>query len=259
MASDLKIRTYSEAQRILRNNLTVLQREHHPDFTTVVIDRLVRYVFGSTDEDCFWSLVRWFNTLTPHDSTWRTFYFEQGGEDVGTRTRDVDASLGQIKKGIDYFCGAGPLLNDALNLLDERYRTKLDTRGPAGSVSLPLGCNLLVDLRDVIKANSDEIIGMVKRGRPEKRDYLLDFLLAVSRHVFPSVPPTGDSGNTFCLFAQAVFSACFFYEGRTRSVSAVGLPSRVEKCVESGRVLFEYVAATDSFVATEEMKVENGR
>lgn len=259
MATDLKIRRYPEAQRLLRAGLIALQREHHPDFTPEVIDRLVRYVFGTTEEDCFWSLVCWFSTLEPHDSTWHEFYFVPDVEEVVVRARTVEASLKQIKKGIDYFCGAGPLLNDALNLLDERYRTKLNTRGPAGSVSLPLGCNLLVDLRDVIKNNSEEIIGMVKRGRPEKRDFLLDFLLAVSRHVLPSVPPTGDPSNTFCRFAQAVFSACFFYEGRTSPVSASGLESRVERCLEPGRNLFEYVAATDSFVATEEMKTEDRR
>ena len=256
MATDLTIRTYLDAQSALRENLTVLQRERHPDFTPEVIDRLVRYVFGATEEGCFWSLVRWFNTLEPHDSTWREFYFREGGEDAGARTRDVEASLKQIKKGIDYFCGAGPLLNDALNLLDEHYRARLNAQGPTGVVSLPSGCNLIVELRDAIKDSEEEIVDMVKRGRPERRDYLLDYLLAVSQRVFPSVRPTGSGSNTFCRFAQAVFSACFFCEGRTSPVSASGLESRVERCLESGRVLFEYDATTESFVATEEMKAE---
>lgn len=258
MATDLTIRTYPEAKRVMRERLTALHREHHPDFTPEVIDRLVRYVFGGTEDDCFWSLVCWFNTLEPHDSTWRTFYFTQGGEDVKIRTRAVEALMEQLKKSINNFCAEGPLPNEVLNLLDERYRERLNAREPVGSVSLPSGCNLIVELRAAIKENEEELVEMVKRGRPEKRDYLLDYLLAVSRRVFSSVRPTGDPSNTFCRFAQAVFSACFFYEGRS-PVAASGLKSRVERCVESGRVLFEYVATTDSFVATEEMKAETTR
>ncbi len=259
MASDLKIRTYPEAQRVLRENLAAHQRVHHPDFTAEVIDCLVRYVLGLSEEGCFWSLVCWFNTLEPHDSIWREFYFREGGEDAGARTRDVEASLGQIKKGINHFCDAGPLLNDALNLLEVRYRERLNARGPAGSVSLPPGCNLITELRDAIKDSADELVGMVRRGPPSKNDYLIEYLLAVFRHTFPAVPPTGNTGNTFELIAQAVLSACFYYEGNTRPLTVSALASRVRNCVESGRVLFEYVAATDSFVATEEMKAETGR
>jgi hypothetical protein len=254
MATVLTIRTYPDAQNALRENLTVFQREHHPDFTAEVIDRLVRYVFGLTKEDCFWRLVCWFKTLEPHDSTWHTDYISKGGATSEVRKRTVESALNQIKKGINYFCEADPLLNDTLDLLDKRYHAQLQAQGVV--FSLPRSYNLITELRGAIKASEDEIFGMIQRGRPETRDYLLEYLLTVSQHVFPSVSPTGDPSNTFCRFAQAVFSACFFYEGNPRPVSASGLKSRVEKCLGPGKKRFEYSAAIDSFIATEEMKVE---
>lgn len=260
MSADLKIRTYPEAQNALRENLTALQRSHRNEFSNEVIDRLVRYVFGSTEEGCFWGLINWFKTYEKHHTVWHAHYLGESGEAaVAGRSREVKSSLEQIKKGIDYFCGAGPILNDVLDLLDEHYRTRLNTRRSAGSVSLPLGCNLIAELRDTIKECQEEAISVIERGAPSKNDYLIEYLLAVFRHTFSAVPPTGNRGNTFELLAQAVLSACFYYEANARPLIVSALVSRVRNCVEAGRNLFEYAEATDSFVATEEMKAETSR
>lgn len=257
MTPNLKIRTYTEAQRTLRKNLSDLQSRHYKEFTDGVNVSLVRYVFGNTEHDCFWSLVCWFKTLEPHDSTWHTDYVARGGEKPAVRRRTVESALDRFEKSINSFCEEGPLLNDALDMLEASYRERLKARD--AGFSLPPSCNLITELRDAIKDNREGILNMIQRGRPETWDYLLDYLLTVSQRIFPSTPPTGNLSNTFCLFAQAVFSACFFYEESNRPVSVYGLKSRVEKCLQSERKRFKYIVTSDSFIATEEMKIETTR
>lgn len=255
MADNVKIRTYPEASARLFAELKTLQRSRHNEFSDEIIARLVHYVFGTSEEDVFWSLVSWFKTFEPHDSTWHTFYFDQGSENPEVRSRDISSALDKITKGLNEFCAEHPLLNDALDLLDKNYRARLTRMGAS---SLPAG-NLAIEFRGAVKDSQEAMLDLIKRGAPARMDYLIEYMLAVYAQVFPQIPPTGAASNTFSLFATAVFAACFYYAGDSREISVSGLASRVRNCVEADRKLFEYSADTDSVVATEEMKIENSR
>lgn len=253
MSNQLRIRAYYEAKSLLGSQLTDLGSRHWSEFSEEVVDQLVRYIFGENQDDVFWSLVNWFKTAGTHTSTW-SVSVEPEGEKAGVRSRDAEARLKGIKKGINYFCEQNLKLTDALILLDEAFRERLKT---LGAKDLPLGCFLVTELREAIKDCEAVILSMIKRGHPRVYDYLISFLLAVFKHVLPDIPPTGELSNSFRILAQEVFSACFYYEGSDTKVSAGGLLSRVEKITQSEQVLFEYSEQSNSFVPTEAMKAED--
>jgi len=242
------IREYQEAKDGLEQALGSRGLRSAGVFTEEVKARLVDLIFGE-QPSVFWDFVQWFRTPEKLDPAWLALYREED-RNTPLRSRDVEAALNKIKDGINGLCKKGALMDLVLRDLDLRARERL---------GLPPGENVLLELRAAIKENEERLSKMIPRGPPAKADYLIDYLLVVFRHVCPGTIPTGTQSNPFRVLVEAVFSACFYVEGGQRAVAATGLESRIRACVESEKVLFEYLEQSRSVVPTLAMQAEHER
>ncbi len=237
-------------EEALENFRTALRKQEMPHAKELLEKQeiLERYLFDKKGYT-LWELVNSCRSVVNLSRVAVLHYGSGVLDEKPVKKADVKKELNQICESIDAFCEEGTARNEILMTLSHLLKKWLRDRYHLNIDPL-INRNLLIELRAVIKDNTDAITEAVtKKGARPKKDLAGAYLLTVFEKVFPNEEPSrGDQSLCFNFILLALQSCApdHHLSGLDKIRSKLG--ERIRSLMKEKLAWFEYSEEEDRVI-----------
>ena len=252
-----KIVSYEQAMDNFNKAMPALINEH-PELSGKEED-FVRHFF-TAGHYSLWTLVSYFKTVMAVTRSEKALYEQCGNAkmpvDKTLKSRNLNKEMESLCKSINAFCQEGMVRNELLTALSDLYLQRLNRLFDV-EIDASRGINLVTEFRSIVLGNREALVSAVTgRGRKSGKDFIMELLLSVFRHILPDCPVSaGDQSVCYNLILTVLTSCAPDKDLPRQDKIRVTLESRIKnRKVEIN--LFEYDSDEDVFKPTEAFKKE---